>query len=179
MAKMSVNEEMGHGTIKAPPTHDPEQDATVLRKAMKGLGKGEKRACFSVSVYLVGVCLMVFTNGGLKRMVFLCVWNVTHMHSQTQTQVQVHAHKLTQSYAYSKHSLSLSLTQTHTHSHTHTHVGTDERTIINLLVTRTNVQRQAIRSRFKLMYGKVSCLTDFTMFKVCELNNQRGYSIGD
>ena len=38
MAQMSVNEEVGHGTIKAPPTIDPEADATVLRKAMKGLG---------------------------------------------------------------------------------------------------------------------------------------------
>ena len=38
MAQMNVNEEVGHGTIKAPPTIDPEADATVLRKAMKGLG---------------------------------------------------------------------------------------------------------------------------------------------
>lgn len=38
MAKMNVNEVVGHGTIKAPPTHDPEVDAQVLRKAMKGLG---------------------------------------------------------------------------------------------------------------------------------------------
>ena len=38
MAAMSVNEEVGHGTIKAPATHDPETDAQVLRKAMKGLG---------------------------------------------------------------------------------------------------------------------------------------------
>jgi len=66
---MTVNEEVGHGTIKAPATHDPEADATVLRKAMKGL-------------------------------------------------------------------------------------GTDEATIINLLVTRNNSQRQDIRKRFKLMYGK-------------------------
>ena len=39
MAQMSVNEEKGHGTIKAPATHDPETDAGVLRKAMKGLGE--------------------------------------------------------------------------------------------------------------------------------------------
>ena len=39
MAAMSVNEEVGHGTIKAPATHDPETDAQVLRKAMKGLGE--------------------------------------------------------------------------------------------------------------------------------------------
>ena len=38
MAAMSVNEEVGHGTIKAPASHDPEADAQVLRKAMKGLG---------------------------------------------------------------------------------------------------------------------------------------------
>lgn len=39
MAKLQVNEEAGHGTIKAVPTCDPETDAGVLRKAMKGLGK--------------------------------------------------------------------------------------------------------------------------------------------
>ena len=39
MAQMKVNEVEGHGTIKAPPTIDPEADATVLRNAMKGLGE--------------------------------------------------------------------------------------------------------------------------------------------
>ena len=121
MAKMSVNEELGHGTIKAPPTHDPEQDATVLRKAMKGLGKGEKRGvfqCFSVLSGGVfnGIHEWWFEENGIS----VCVWNVTHMHSQTQTQVQVHAHKLAQSYAYSKHSLSLSHIHTHTRIHMHT-----------------------------------------------------------
>lgn len=38
MAKLAVNEEVGHGTIKAAATCDPETDAGVLRKAMKGLG---------------------------------------------------------------------------------------------------------------------------------------------
>ena len=42
MGQMKVNEEIGHGTIKAPPTHDPEADAEVLRKAMKGIGKNIK-----------------------------------------------------------------------------------------------------------------------------------------
>ena len=39
MAKLNVNEETGHGTIKAPASIDPEADATVLRNAMKGLGE--------------------------------------------------------------------------------------------------------------------------------------------
>ena len=38
MAAMNVNVEQGHGTIKAPASTDPEADAGVLRKAMKGLG---------------------------------------------------------------------------------------------------------------------------------------------
>ena len=38
MAGMSVNDKKGHGTIKAPASIDPEADAGVLRKAMKGLG---------------------------------------------------------------------------------------------------------------------------------------------
>ncbi len=33
--------------------------------------------------------------------------------------------------------------------------GTDEAAIINLLVARSNAQRQHIRQKFKLMYGKV------------------------
>ena len=45
---------------------------------------------------------------------------------------------------------------THTFEPIHSHPGTDEATIINLLVTRNNSQRQDIRKRFKLMYGKVS-----------------------
>lgn len=69
MSKMTVNEVVGHGTIKAAATCDPEADAQVLRKAMKGL-------------------------------------------------------------------------------------GTDEAAIINLIVSRSNSQRQLIRQRFKLMYGK-------------------------
>jgi len=39
MAKLEVNSERGHGTIKAPASYDPETDAGVLRKAMKGLGE--------------------------------------------------------------------------------------------------------------------------------------------
>ena len=70
MSGLSVNEETGHGTIKAAASCDPEADAGVLRKAMKGL-------------------------------------------------------------------------------------GTDEAAIINLLVSRSNDQRQDIVKRFKLMYGKV------------------------
>lgn len=38
---MLVNEHKGHGTIKAPPSIDPEADAAVLRKAMKGMGTDE------------------------------------------------------------------------------------------------------------------------------------------
>jgi len=33
--------------------------------------------------------------------------------------------------------------------------GTDEATIINLIISRDNTQRQQIRQKFKLMYGKV------------------------
>ena len=65
MAQLKVNEEMGHGTIKAPATIDPEADAGVLRKAMKGLGK------------CVCVCVCVFTlelyGGKLTVIVFECL----------------------------------------------------------------------------------------------------------
>ncbi len=43
MANLKVNTEMGHGTLKAVSSHDPETDAQVLRKAMKGLGMGYTR----------------------------------------------------------------------------------------------------------------------------------------
>ena len=36
---MSVNEQKGHSTIKAPATIDAGADAGVLRKAMKGIGE--------------------------------------------------------------------------------------------------------------------------------------------
>ena len=39
MAAMNVNVEQGHGTIKGPASIDPEADAGVLRKAMKGIGR--------------------------------------------------------------------------------------------------------------------------------------------
>lgn len=66
---MSVADPPTHGTIKAPASIDPEQDAQVLRKAMKGM-------------------------------------------------------------------------------------GTDEAAVINMLTKRSNDQRQQIRQKFKLMYGK-------------------------
>ena len=54
MAGLKVNEEVGHGTIKAPPTHDAEADAQVLRRAMKGLGKhplvGRQSGAWSTSI---------------------------------------------------------------------------------------------------------------------------------
>ena len=44
MAGMSVNDQMGHGTIKAPSSIDAEADAGILRKAMKGMGKCDSRS---------------------------------------------------------------------------------------------------------------------------------------
>ena len=39
--------------------------------------------------------------------------------------------------------------------------GTDEDAIINLLVKRSNAQRQEISKKFKVMYGKVSGTSPF------------------
>ena len=95
--------DVGHGTIVPVSPFDPEADAGVLRKAMKGLGtvrgKRLKPFCYSFSLPLF---ILLF----------------------------------------------LSLL--------HPLLGTDEAAIINLLTKRSNDQRQQIRQRFKLMYGKVS-----------------------
>ena len=40
--------------------------------------------------------------------------------------------------------------------------GTDEQAIISLLAARSNEQRQEIRKKFKLMYGKVSCQVEYS-----------------
>ena len=63
MAAMLVNEHKGHGTIKAPPSIDPEADAAVLRKAMKGMGGLDLfvcRPCLQVGLYIKGASLFVF-----------------------------------------------------------------------------------------------------------------------
>ena len=68
MAQMKVNEEVGHGTIKAPATIDPEVDAGVLRKAMKGLGKCCVCVCVCICMYMcVCVCMCVYIH-----CVFMC-----------------------------------------------------------------------------------------------------------
>ena len=68
--------------------------------------------------------------------------------------LHTHTHACTHTYSH-EYTLTHTFTHTCTHTHTLTHTGTDEAAIINLLVTRTNAQRQLIRNKFKLLYGKV------------------------
>ena len=65
MAQLNVNEEMGHGTIKAPASIDPETDAGVLRKAMKGIGECVCVCVCMCSYICVCVCVhaCVFLHG--------------------------------------------------------------------------------------------------------------------
>ena len=56
--------------------------------------------------------------------------------------------------------------------------GTDEAAIINLLVKRTNEQRQQILVKFKLMYGKVRKISGrLSIFLVSHLPLQRAQFI--
>ena len=50
MQQLTVNEQTGHGTIKAAASMDAEADAGVLRKAMKGLGETQRGDLLRVCV---------------------------------------------------------------------------------------------------------------------------------
>ena len=58
MAAMGVNDQAGHGTIKAPASIDAEADAGVLRKAMKGIGNTPCTLYIHVHIH---VCVHVCT----------------------------------------------------------------------------------------------------------------------
>lgn len=53
-----MNDQMGHGTIKAPSSIDAEADAGILRKAMKGMGKCDSRSSERVGGGGGGVVIM-------------------------------------------------------------------------------------------------------------------------
>ncbi len=59
MSKMAVSQ--GHGTIKAAASFDPEADAAVFRKAMKGIGN-----------YFYFLFLLIIG----KIYMYVCVWFV-------------------------------------------------------------------------------------------------------
>ena len=56
------------------------------------------------------------------------------------------------------HTRTYTHTRTHTHTHTHTHtlqgLGTDEDTLTRVMVSRSEIDLQQIKARFRGKYGK-------------------------